>query len=166
MEPIRDSDRPGALCYRVTPELYLGFARGQFGNPAGVAQDRAADYNDPGRHAEGVTYLRGRWTVNQESSRAEAPDAALALRYTAMDVNLVLAPPAGTAGRAELVLGEDQRPGADAKPENERVFVTVDRPRMYNLVANDSVLPGSLELKVLDAGITAYAFTFVSCVVS
>jgi hypothetical protein len=154
----------------VTPELYLGFARGQFGNPAGVAQDRAADYSDPGRHAEGVTYLRGRWTVSQESSRAEASDAALALRYTAMDVNLVLAPPAGASGRAELVLGQDQlgqaqRPGADAKLENGRVFVTVDRPRMYNLVANESVLPGNLELRVLDVGITAYAFTFVSCVV-
>jgi thiol-disulfide isomerase/thioredoxin len=171
MEPVRDSDRPGAFCYRVTPELYLGFARGQFGNPAGVAQDRAADYSDPGRHAEGVTYLSGRWTVSNESSRAEAPDAALALRYTAMDVNLVLATPAGASGRAELVLGQDQlgqaqRPGADAKLENGRVFVTVDRPRMYNLVANESVLPGSLELRVLDAGITAYAFTFVSCVVS
>jgi hypothetical protein len=63
-------------------------------------------------------------------------------------------------------LGQAQRPGADAKLENGRVFVTVDRPRMYNLVANESVLPGSLELRVLDAGITAYAFTFVSCVVS
>src|SRR5260370_33015622 len=103
MEPVRDSDRPGAICYRVTRELYLGFARGQFGNPAGVAQDRAADYSDPGRHAEGGTYLRGRWTVSQESSRAEAADAALALRNTAMDGNLVLAPPPAASGRAEPV---------------------------------------------------------------
>ena len=33
IDPMRDSDRPGAVCYRVTPELYLGYMRGQFGNP-------------------------------------------------------------------------------------------------------------------------------------
>src|ERR1700730_1740623 len=63
LEPLRDTDRSGALCYRVTPELYLGFARGQFGNPAGVTRDQAADYTDPGRHVEGATYLSGRWRV-------------------------------------------------------------------------------------------------------
>src|SRR5260370_20813200 len=146
MEPVRDSDRPGAICYRVTRELYLGLTRGQFASPAGVTQARAADYSDPGRHAEGVTYLRGRWTVSQESSRAEASDAALALRYTAMDVNLVLAPPAGARGRAELVLGQHQlgqapRPGAAAKLQNGRVLLTACLPRLRMLVAKESLLP-------------------------
>ncbi len=99
IEPMRDTDRPGAVCYRVTPELYLGYTRGQFGNPTGVARDRVADYTDPGRHAEGASYLSGRWTVGQESARAASTDAAIALRYTSMDVNLVMAPPpAGQAG--------------------------------------------------------------------
>ena len=49
MEPVRDSDHPGAVCYRVTPELYLGHARGQFGNLEGVVRDRPHDYRDPGR---------------------------------------------------------------------------------------------------------------------
>jgi len=42
MEPMRDTDQPGAVCYRVTPELYLGHARGQFGNPEGVMRDRSS----------------------------------------------------------------------------------------------------------------------------
>jgi len=166
MDPVRDADRPGAVCYRVTPELYLGYARGQFGNPAGATRDRAADYVDPGRHAEGAPYLSGHWTVNQESSRAESPGAGIFLRYTAMDVNLVLAPPPAASARLEIILGDGQRPGADVKPENGRAFVTVDRARMYNLVANESVMPGSLQLKALDPGVTAFAFTFVSCVVN
>ncbi len=166
MEPVRDSDRPGAFCYRVTPELYLGHARGQFGNPEGVLQDRPHDYRDPGRHMEGLTYLSGRWRIEQECARAEAPGAAIDLRYTAKDVNLVMAPPPGAIVRAEIVLDEGQRPGDDVKHNNGRAYVTVERPRMYNLVANDIVSSGALELRAESAGLSAFAFTFVSCVVS
>jgi thiol-disulfide isomerase/thioredoxin len=165
MDPMRDSDRPGALCYRVTPELYLGHARGQFGNPEGVVRDRPHDYRDPGRHAEGASYLGGRWRVEQECARAEGPGAAIALRYTAKDVNLVMAPHAGAISQAEVILAADQKPGEDVRIEDGRSIVTVDRPRMYNLVANESVVPGALELRVRQAGLSAYAFTFVSCVV-
>lgn len=165
VEPMRESDRPGALCYRVTPELYLGYARGQFGNPESIEQDRAHDYADPGHHAEGLTYLGGRWTVEQESARAAMTGASLALRYTGKDVNLVLAPPEGGTAHAELVLAADQHPGEDARARDGGFAVTIDRPRMYNLVANESVIPGTLVLKAREPGWSAYAFTFVSCVV-
>ncbi len=92
MEPVRDSDRPGAVCYRVTPELYLGHARGQFGNFEGVVRDRPHDYRDAGPHVEGMSYLAGRWRVEDESARSEAAGAAISLRYTAKDVNLVMGP--------------------------------------------------------------------------
>jgi thiol-disulfide isomerase/thioredoxin len=165
MDPVRDSDRPGAMCYRVTPELYLGHARGQFGNPESVARDRPHDYADPGRHAEGMPYLGGKWRVEQECARAEAAGATVSIRYTARDVNLVMAPPAGAVSRADLVLGPDQKPGEDVRMEDGRAIVTIERPRMYNLVANDSVLSGALELRATVAGLCAYAFTFVSCVI-
>lgn len=167
MAPIRNTDQPGAVCYRVTPELYLGYARGQFGNPAGVNHDEETEYADPGRHAEGLAYLTGRWTVGRESSRAEANGAAIDLRYTTMDVNLVMAPPPnGQTARIEVILGESDRPGGDVKIENSRTFVIVDRPRMYSLVANESVSSGALKLIALDPGVSAFAFTFMSCVVN
>jgi thiol-disulfide isomerase/thioredoxin len=166
LEPIRDTDRPGAVCYRVTPELYLGYARGQFGNPGGVNRDQSFDYSDPGRYVEGVAYLGGRWLVGEESSRADNSGATLLLRYTAMDVNLVMAPPASKAARIELSIGDEQRAGSDVTVENGRCFITVQQPRMYSLISNSSVLSGSLRLKMLDRGLTAYAFTFISCVVT
>jgi len=166
MEPLRDTDQPGAVCYRVTPELYLGHARGQFGNPDGIAGDRAHDYRDPGKHVEGVAYLDGRWRVEQESARAESAGAAIALRYTAKDVNLVLAPRPGAASRVEVILEPGQRMGADVQNSNGRAFVIVERPRMYNLVANGSVQSGALELRAEQPGLSAYAFTFISCTVS
>ena len=166
MEPVRDTDQPGAVCYRVTPELYLGHARGQFGNPDGIAGDRAHNYTDPGRHMEGLAYLSGRWRVEQESARAESAGAAISLRYTAKDVNLVAAPLAGATSRIEVVLEPGQRPGADLQTSNGRAFATVDRPRMYSLVSNDTVKSGSLDLRAEQPGVCAYAFTFISCTVA
>ena len=166
IEPVRDSDRPGAVCYRVTPELYLGYARGNFGNPESVARDQPHDYRDIGPHVEGMSYLAGCWRVESEAARAEAPGAAISLRYTAKDVNLVMAPPAGASVRAEIALEGAQRPGDDVRFEGERGIVTIDRPRMYSLVANDSVVSGSLTLRAEAAGLAAYAFTFISCIVT
>src|SRR5947209_2051430 len=45
MKPVRESDAPGAICYRPTPELYLGHKRGRIGNPNGFAADRSNDYS-------------------------------------------------------------------------------------------------------------------------
>jgi len=166
MEPVRDTDRPGAVCYRVTPELYLGYARGNFGNPEGVVRDRPHDYRDLGPHVEGMSYLAGRWRVENESARSEAPGAAISLRYTAKDVNLVMSPPDTGSVRVEIALDGAQRAGDDVKFEGERGSVTVDSPRMYSLVANDSVVSGALTVRASAAGLAVYAFTFISCVVN
>ncbi len=101
-----------------------------------------------------------------ECSRAEAEGATLRLRYTAMDVNLVMAPRAGSSAKAAISLADGQQAGADVTREGERSIVTVQGPRMYNLVANDSVRQGSLELKALEPGLAIYAFTFTSCIVA
>ena len=163
---MRDSDQPGAVCYRVTPELYLGYARGNFGNPEGILRDKAHDYRDPGRHMEGTAYLEGRWRVEQEAAHAEAPGAALRLRYTAREVNLVMAPGASGSLKVEVTLSDGERAGTDVKTEDGRAVVTVDRPRMYNLIDNETVSQGALELKALDAGLAGYAFTFTSCTIA
>jgi hypothetical protein len=78
----------------------------------------------------------------------------------------VMAPPAGESVRAEIVLEAGQRAGEDVKFEGERGFITVDSPRMYSLVANESVVSGSVTIRAETAGLAAYAFTFISCVVN
>lgn len=163
MDPVRDSDHPGAVCYRVTPELYLGYARAQFGNPEGIIRDKVHEYRDLGRHMEGTAYLDGTWRVEQECARAGTEGASIRLRYTAREVNLVLAPRAGAVVRAALALANGETAGADVSAASETGIVTIDRPRMYNLVANGTVQQGSLELRALDPGMAAYAFTFTSC---
>ncbi|WP_442886431.1 hypothetical protein, partial [Candidatus Binatus sp.] len=55
---------------------------------------------------------------------------------------------------------------ARAAKGRARRFITVDRPRMYSVVANESVVSGGLTIRAEAAGLVAYAFTFISCVVS
>ena len=52
MEPVRAEDVIGAVCYRVTPELYCGYARGLVGNVGALVPDRQTH--------RGHTLLRGR----------------------------------------------------------------------------------------------------------
>ena len=164
MDPVRDTDRAGAVCHRVTPELYLGNQRGHFGNPQGIAPGYPPEYKDPGVRMEGTVYLDGNWVVGEESSEAAAENASIAIRYTAKEVNLVMAPPREGPVQVELTLeGDQQQAGADSRLENGHAIIQIDRPRMYNLVANDNVRSGGLKLTARNKGLTAYAFTFTSC---
>ncbi|MDB5107141.1 MAG: Thiol-disulfide oxidoreductase YkuV, partial [Candidatus Binatus sp.] len=87
-------------------------------------------------------------------------------KYTARDVNLVMGPPAGATGRVEVKIGGAQKAGDDVQFDGDRGFVNIDAPRMYSLIANDSVVSGSIVLRAEQAGLSAYAFTFISCAVS
>ena len=172
MPPVRDSDAPGAVCYRVTPELYLGYQRGRIGNPAGYVLKQSATYRDPGMHAEGYFYLDGEWRADEEYVMRPAGstgDSRLSVRYTAKEVNLVMNPLLGRASRLRVLLDgapiPQEHAGKDVQIEKEAAFVEVDGPRMYRLANSPDIGTHELSLITADAGVAMYAFTFVSCVV-
>ena len=170
MAPVRDEDRPGALCYRVTPELYLGYQRGRIGNTAGIAPDTPARYEDLGKHAEGYFFLEGDWLLAGESAArpvGASGESRLHVRYMAKEVNLVMMPPLTGPGRLELLqdgvplAAEDA--GEDARVEDGHILVTVNTPRMYRLVNNREIDSHDLTLVTSSDGLALYAFTFGSC---
>lgn len=172
MEPLREEDEPGAVCYRVTPELYLGYERGRIGNTAGIAPDRPATYRDIGKHAEGYYYLEGDWLLSGESVArpvgAQGP-SRLQVKYLAKEVNLVMHPPlAGGEAHVELLQDGATLPaedaGADVRLFEGRAVVVVDTPRMYRLINNREIDTHELTLMTTSDGVALYAFTFVSCV--
>ncbi len=168
MEPVRAEDTPGAVCYRVTPELYCGHKRGLIGNVAQLTADTPNNFVDPGKHLEGTLYFEGTWLLQPEA--AARPFGAtevsrLHLDYMAADVNLVLHPPV-TGDDAEIRVLLDGAP-VDAEHAGEDVrdgVVTVDVPRMYRLLTDTDVDRHSLTLETESDGVAAYAFTFTSCV--
>lgn len=170
MAPLRPEDTPGAVCYRVTPELYCGFQRGMIGNVGAVAPDRPMDYPDPGRHVEGMLYLEGEWLLAGESvarpfGATRGTSSRLHLAYMAADVNLVLHPPltGGPATMRVLLDGVPVTSEAAGADVNDGV-VTVDTPRMYGLIRGDDVVRRELTLETDSDGLSAFAFTFTSCV--
>jgi len=191
--PVRDTDAPGAACYRVTPELYLGYARGRIGNPQGCVPNQTETYVDPGRHAEGFFYLSGEWNADEEyvmkpwgpstglSERSigvrkadrtgSDNQSAVTIKYTAKEVNLVMNPLLGRA--CQVYVTQDGAPlgqgdaGDDVRlGEDGRAFIDVDAPRMYRLVNNRELDSHELTLSTETAGLALYAFTFVSCLVA
>jgi thiol-disulfide isomerase/thioredoxin len=172
MEPLRDEDKPGAVCYRVTPELYLGYQRGRIGNTAGITPDKPATYTDLGKHAEGYFFLEGDWLLTAESAArpiGAQGESRLHLRYMAKEVNLVMMPPyGGGEGRVELLHSgaplDEADLGADAKLEEGKAVVVVDTPRMYRLVSNREIDTYDLTLVTQSDGLSLFAFTFGSCV--
>ncbi|HET8945305.1 MAG TPA: redoxin family protein [Dehalococcoidia bacterium] len=172
MPPVRESDTPGAVCYRVTPEIYLGYQRGGIGNPSGLVTKQTAAYRDPGMHAEGYFYLDGEWRWDEEQVMKPAgstSESRLTIRYTAKEVNLVMNPLLGRTCRVRVLLDGEPIPEShaaeDVRTEGGDGVVEVDGPRMYRLVNSPEIGSHELTLVTSDAGVAMYAFTFVSCVV-
>lgn len=168
MQPVRDSDVPGAICYQPTPELYLGHRRGRIGNEGGFIEDETANYGFTGDLKDQVFYLRGRWHASAEYISFVGGEGSIVLRYEAAAVNLVMG--SGEDSPIEVEVLQDGRPltQAQATPDVRisklMTFLRVERPRMYAMVDNHSFGVHLLELRCKTPGLRAYAFTFTSCV--
>jgi thiol-disulfide isomerase/thioredoxin len=176
MTPLREEDSGGAVCYRASPELYLGHARGRIGNEGGFKEDQIGDYSFAGKLEETFFYASGRWASTVEYfEAAEAGEHILRLKYEAAAVNLVMASPRTPA--AEVLVRQDGkaltprqstkdtrlRAAAKSDGNREESYVAVDSARMYFLVDNHEFGEHELEL-VCTPGVAAFAFTFTSCV--
>jgi len=173
MEPLRSEDREGAVCFRPSPELYLGHARGRIGNDDGFKEDSIADYTIPEQLNEGFAYLSGSWASTAEYMEAAGDGPhTIKLQYEASAVNLVIAAPRG--GVCEVVILQEGKPlnRSQKTPDTrfrqvsgggEESYIAVQQPRMYAVVDNHDFGKHVLELEC-PAGTAAFAFTFTSCV--
>lgn len=174
--PIRGSDKPGAVCYPVTPELYLGFERGghegTLANKEGYQPGKTVTYKDPGKWEDGLIYVQGQWKNSPEAliSARKIPDARdyIGIRYHALEVNSVIKPEWGVPVR--IYVQHDGKPvskadkGTDIRyDEKGRSYLLVDEPRMYNIIKNAKFAQRTLKLSTAEPGMGIYSFTFVSC---
>src|ERR1043165_5311725 len=92
MEALRDEDKPGKVCYRATPELYLGYERGIVANVGGYHLDTLAIYEASEAQPEDSVMLPEAWHSHARHIIADAgKPSELTLSYAAGEVNLVLA---------------------------------------------------------------------------
>jgi len=192
LPPLRDEDAPGAVCHRPTPELYAGSDRGSLGNAEGYGEGQPMIHAlpEPVARAEGQFYASGIWKAEKECLvYAGQEGGRLVLPYRAATVNAVLSP---SSDPVELLLDlppdadrrktvrdvppivEVRQDGMNLRPENAGAdieyddgglsYVTVNRPRLFELVHNPEFEEHEIELVFHANGLAVYAFTFTTCV--
>jgi thiol-disulfide isomerase/thioredoxin len=173
MEALRAEDRPGAICYRATPELFTGYIRGSIGNVEGYSPESAVNYHDPGLYIDGRFYADGIWMNERNSVRFEGEPGQtghLVLSYRGSEVSAVLRPEGPACCEVEVRLDgcpvgvEDCGDDLLAKPDGTK-YVILDEARSYHLLRTREFGEHVLRLTTSSRGCSVYSFTCVSCVI-
>ncbi len=146
----------------LSPETYLGYERAEnFVSPGGAVKDARHVYVDgePRLNEWGLT---GEWTVARENVMLQQAGGGIVYRFHARDLHLVLGPAAdGKPLRFRVTIdgkapGKDH--GVDADAQGNGV---IDGQRLYQLIRQQGpVEDRRFEIRFLDSGAQAYAFTF------
>lgn len=168
-----DDSVGGSVCYRTTPETYLGYLRGHIGNMKELLPDMEEAFTDEKEHRDDTPYLHGHWKVTAEHiehiKKLAAPTEYLTIKYSAFSVNLVMGTSDEKTAVVEVELdglplpkdlaGSDVRITKDGKAE-----MTIREPRMYRIVNAEMYHRGTLKLKTASGNVKMFAFTFGGCV--
>jgi cytochrome c biogenesis protein CcdA/thiol-disulfide isomerase/thioredoxin len=145
-----------------SPETYIGYDRGErFVSPGGVAQDQSHLYA-AGEPQLNDWSLSGKWTVGEERAQLDEKDGSIVYRFHARDLHLVLGP-SMEGNRVHFRVTIDGKApgdahGMDTDAEGNGVVTT---QRLYQLVRSPgAVTDHTFEIRFLDPGVQAYAFTF------
>lgn len=144
-------------------ETYVGYGQAtDFVSPGGLKRDVEQLYHPPRDLPLNRWSLSGGWTAGEEFATSAAPAAAIAHRFHARDLHMVLAPAMANRPVRVRVRLDGQAPGPDHGWDvGADGSALVDRPRMYQLVRQARpVADRTFELQALDPGLRAYVFTF------
>ena len=145
-----------------SPETYIGFDRiDRFVSPGGVVQDESHGYA-AGEPKLNEWSLTGKWTIGGERAQLDAADGSIVYRFHARDLHLVLGPATeGSKIRFRITIdgkAPGEAHGTDTDAEGNGVVTT---QRLYQLIrAQGTVTDRTFEIRFLDPGVQAYAFTF------
>ena len=145
-----------------SPETYLGVQQGHnFASPGGATINDPHEYTLPEKLRLNSWALSGKWTVEPGASVLDDAGGAIAFRFHARDVNVVLRSRTGDAVPFRVLI-DGAAPGAshgvDADAEGSGTLV---QPRLYQLVRQQgSIADRTFEITFLAPGVEAYVFTF------
>jgi thiol-disulfide isomerase/thioredoxin len=143
-------------------ETYIGYGRAEnFISPGGAMKDSSHVYAAGQPQQLNQWGLSGDWTIGDERAILNKKDGSITYRFHARDLHLVLGSPNGGAIRFRITIdGEppgDSR-GADIDADGLGV---VTGQRLYQLVRqNGAIADHTFEIRFLNPGVEAYAFTF------
>jgi thiol-disulfide isomerase/thioredoxin len=145
-----------------SPETYVGYQQGHnFASAGGVSIHESRAYSVPETLKLNSWALSGKWTVESRATVLDEAGGAIAFRFHARDVNLVLRSRTGNAVPFRVRV-DGAPPGAahglDVGAEGNG---TLSQPRLYQLVRHQgSIADRTFEITFLEPGVEAYVFTF------
>ncbi len=144
-------------------ETYVGYGKATgFASPGGARPDAPSLYRAAPSLPLNHWSLAGRWTMGTEFTTLIAAPGAIAFRFHARDLHLVMGP--GAAGKPVRfrVRLDGAAPGADHGADTDAEGRgRLDQPRMYQLVRQARpVADRTFEIEFQDPGARAYVFTF------
>lgn len=145
-----------------SPETYVGFrqARG-FASPGGAVPNAGYVY-EPGMPRLNQWSLAGDWTVGGEHADLNQAGGGIVYRFHARDLHLVLGPGADGRPVRFRVTVDGAAPGTSHGTDTDAGGQgTVTDHRLYQLVRQSGpIADRTFEIRFLDPGVQAYAFTF------
>ncbi|SDC87445.1 Cytochrome c biogenesis protein CcdA [Cupriavidus sp. YR651] len=143
-------------------ETYVGYGQASnFASPGGIRRDAPNTYS-VGKLRLNQWGLTGDWTVGAEAAMLNRADGSITYRFHARDLHLVLGPDASGRAVRFVVTVDGKAPGASHGADTDAAGNgAVTQTRLYQLVRQaGEVGEHTFEIRFLDPGAQAYAFTF------
>ncbi len=143
-------------------ETYIGYAQAtNFASRENLHRDAAREYSIANLNLN-EWGLSGAWTVGAEQATLDQPDGRIAYHFSARDLHLILG--AGSTGkpiRFQVTI-DGKAPGPDHGTDTDADGNgVVTSTKLYQLVRQSGDIEAhSFEIRFLDPGVEAYAFTF------
>jgi cytochrome c biogenesis protein CcdA/thiol-disulfide isomerase/thioredoxin len=144
-----------------SPETYIGYERSdRFVSPDGSEDDKPMAYK---RGPLGLNdwSLAGVWTIGPELATLNEPGGGIIYRFHARDLHLVLGSIDGKPVRFRVTIDGASPGDSHGMDVNANGEGSIRGHRLYQLVRQPGVVADHVfEIRFLDAGAQAYAFTF------
>ena len=144
-------------------ENYLGYERTQnHASPGGAVLNEPRIYQLPGRLRLNEWALHGDWTVRNHATVLNKPNGAIAYRFHARDLHLVMGPTVpGTPVRFRVLIDGKPPGAAHGIDVDEQGNGAVTGQRLYQLIRQPKpIVDRQFEIEFFGSGVEAYAFTF------
>ncbi|HWZ48505.1 MAG TPA: thioredoxin family protein, partial [Herbaspirillum sp.] len=146
-----------------SPETYVGYKRAEnFVSPGGFARGKPKNYVLPATLQRNQWGLTGDWRVTEEKAMLSGASGAIAFRFRARDLHLVLGPGINGKPLRFHVLLDGAAPahnhGVDTDASGNGI---ITEQRLYQLIRQSGdVGEHTFSIEFPDGGAQAFAFTF------
>ena len=173
VKPKRDIDTPGAVLYKATNDIPMGYLRGTLGNLEAYSPESSVEYTDQEIYVGGRIYAHGTWMQEREFLRFEGTSGergSLTALYEAGEVYLVVN--SAGAGGVQVDVLHDGKP-LTKQFAGEDIVITasgesilrVEDARVYSVVKNPEFGEHIIRLIVSSRQLEFYELSFVSSVI-